>query len=99
MKKASINGILKKHKGSAGSKFNKKRNYSSFWMDDAWDRRSMYSGLGNIRGGGGDTVKAIKLASYHRAIANFTKILTKKDLTVVFQGNESFTDGNTISLS
>lgn len=99
MKKATINSILKKSKGSAGSKFNKNRSYSSFWMDDAWDRKSMYSGLGSARNGGGDTVKAIKLASYHRAIANFTKILTKKDLTVVFQGNDSFTDGKTISLS
>jgi len=100
MKNASINKILGKYTNKGKSKFNKNRSYSDFWMDSAWDNRSMYGGLsGRSSGGSADIVKSIKLASYHRAVANFTKILTKKDISVVFQGNESFTDGKTISLS
>ena len=100
MKKASISKIIGKYTNKGKSKFNKNRSYSDFWMDSAWDNRSMYSGLsGRTTGSSGDIVKSIKLAAYHRAVANFTKILTKKDISVVFQGNDSFTDGKTISLS
>lgn len=98
MKKANIKSIQKKYGNTAGSKFNKNRSYSSFWMEDNWSAGSKFSGLGGVQGSS-DTTKAIKLGAYQRAIGNFTKILTKKDLKLVFAGNESFTDGQTISLS
>jgi hypothetical protein len=98
MKQASIKSIAKKYGSTAGSKFTKNRNYSSFWMEDNWSAGSKFTGLGGVQGSS-DTTKAIKLGAYQRAIGNFTKILTKKDLKLVFAGNESFTDGQTISLS
>ena len=98
MKKASIKSIVSKHAKNAKSKFTKNRNYSSFWMDDTWNASSKFTGLGGVAGST-DTAKAIKLGAYQRAIGNFTKILTKKDLKLVFAGNQSFTDGQTISLS
>ena len=98
MKQASIKSIVGKHAKNAKSKFAKNRNYSSFWMEDSWNASSKFTGLGGVAGST-DTAKAIKLGAYQRAIGNFTKILTKKDLKLVFAGNESFTDGQTISLS
>lgn len=80
-------------------KYSKNYSNSSFWMDKAWGANDKFAGLGANTKGTSDVVKAIKLAGYHRAIGNFAKILTKRDIKLVFQGNQSFTDGNTISLS
>ena len=100
MKKASISKIKSKFRATnAGSKYSKKHSYSSFWMDDTWDATSKYGGLTGEESGGSELVKAIKLSAYQRAVANFTKILTKKDIKVVFGGDQSFTDGETISIS
>ena len=100
MKKASISKIKSKFRAtSAGSKYSKKHSYSSFWMDDTWDATSKYGGLTGEESGASELVKAIKLSAYQRAVANFTKILTKKDIKVVFGGDQSFTDGETISIS
>lgn len=100
MRKASISKIKSKFRAkSAGSKYKKNRSYSSFWMDDTWDATSKYGGLTGEESGSSDLIKAIKLSAYQRAIANFTKILTKKDIKVVFGGDQSFTDGETISIS
>ena len=98
MKQASIKSITKKYGSTAGSKFTKNRNYSSFWMEDSWNAGTKFTGLGGVVSST-DTAKAIKLGAYQRAIGNFTKILTKKDLKLVFAGNQSFTDGQTISIS
>jgi hypothetical protein len=100
MRKASISKIKSKFRSkSAGSKYVKKHSYSSFWMDDTWDATSKYGGLTGEESASSDLIKAIKLSAYQRAIANFTKILTKKDIKVVFGGDQSFTDGETISIS
>lgn len=100
MRKASISKIKSKFRGkSAGSKYSKKHSYSSFWMDDTWDASSKFGGLTGEESGTSDLIKAIKLSAYQRAIANFTKILTKKDIKVVFGGDQSYTDGETISIS
>ena len=98
MAKINVKQMHRNNAKKAVPTFLKKHNYSSFWMDNDWDKNSQFSGLTD-GSAGTDLVKAIKLSSYHRAIANFTKILTKKDLTVVFQGDQSFTDGKTISIS
>jgi len=100
MKKASISKIKSKFRAAnAGSKYSKKHSYSSFWMDDTWDATSKYGGLTGEESSASELVKAIKLSAYQRAVANFTKILTKKDIKVVFGGDQSFTDGETISIS
>jgi hypothetical protein len=100
MRKASISKIKSKFRAiSAGSKYSKKHSYSSFWMDDTWDASSKFGGLTGEESGTSDLIKAIKLSAYQRAIANFTKILTKKDIHVVFGGDQSYTDGKTISIS
>ena len=100
MKKASIKSIASKYGKSAKSKFDKSRSYSSFWMDKTWSVDDKFGGLGGFKNNySSDVVKAIRLAAYQRAIGNFTKILTKKDIRLVFQGNESFTDGKTISIA
>ena len=79
--------------------FDKKKNYSSFWMDDD-SYGSRFAGLGN-RGGSGsdDVVRAIKLNTYQRAIANFVQILTKKAIPVTFEGSTSYTNGERVTIS
>lgn len=81
----------------------KSRNYSSFWWDDDWSSTSRFSGLNNnvnkTSQKSNNIVKLIKLNSYQRAIANFVKIVTKKDIPVVFGTNSSFTDGKRVTLA
>lgn len=91
-------------KSSKSSKFNSKKNYSSFWMDDDNDyytpSSSRFAGMGSTkRSASDDIVKVIKLASYQRAIANFVKILTKKNIPVIFKGDTSYTDFESVVLS
>lgn len=91
-------------KSSKSSKFNSKKNYSSFWMDDDNDyytsSNSKFAGMGSTkRSASDDIVKVIKLASYQRAIANFVKILTKKNIPVIFKGDTSYTDFESVVLS
>ena len=76
-------------------------NYSSFWMNDKWDANDKFSGLNTSTAysANSDTVKLIKLANYRRAITNFVKIVTNKDLPVLWAGNESFTNGEAINIS
>lgn len=87
------------------SGFDVKKNYSSFWMDDRNDyyanKDSRFTGLNpdSKVAATSDIVRVIKLASYQRAIANFVKILTKKDIPVIFKGDTSYTDFNHITLS
>lgn len=46
------------------------------------------------------TSELIKLAGYRRAISNFVNIVTgKSDIPIKFQGNDSYTDGKSITLS
>jgi hypothetical protein len=83
-------------------KVQKEKHYSSFWWDDDWS-------TGNSRFGGwnddvkatgsSDIVKMIKLTSYQRAIANFVKIVTKKDIPVVFGGSNSMTNGKQVVIA
>jgi cobalamin biosynthesis protein CobT len=57
-------------------------------------------GLGDsFSGKSNDIVKSIKLNSYRRAIANFVKILTNKEIPVTFLGNTSYTDGKSVVIS
>lgn len=87
---------------SKSSKFNSNKNYSSFWMNDNdfySGSNSRWGGLSGTVKGSTDTVKVIKLQSYRKAITNFVKILTKKDIPVYFAGDTSYTDFNKVVLS
>jgi len=78
------------------SKYDTKKSYSSFWLEDKSDR---FSGLGEGIRATNDTAKLIKLGNYQRAIANFVKIVTKRDIPVTFRGDTSFTDGEAVNLT
>lgn len=78
------------------SKYDTKKSYSSFWMDD---RENRFSGIASDVRSTSDTAKLIKLGNYQRAIANFVKIVAKREIPVTFQGDNSFTDGQAVNLT
>ena len=68
-------------------------------MDDYDSPANKFSGLNPNSTQSSDTVKLVKLSNYRRAITNFVKIVTKKDIPVGWAGNQSYTDGKSITLS
>ena len=89
----------KKNTNTAARKLDVKKNYASFWMDDLGKGNDRF-GLGSdFSGKSSDIVKAIKLNSYRKAIANFVKILTNKEIPVRFAGSDSYTDGKSVTIS
>ena len=63
---------------------------SSFWMDDIVDSRTDAESKFDI----------LKMAQYQRAIANFVKIVARKDIPVKFHsGDQSYTDGQSVVIS
>ncbi len=97
LRKALNNGSSKST--SYKSKFDKKKNYASFWMDDLGKGGSRFGISSDFKGGSSDIVKSIKLNSYRSAVANFVKILTNKDIPVCFAGRDSYTDGKSVTIS
>ena len=103
--KLSYDELLRKALGSRKSsstkkgKFDQKKNYSSFWMDDLGKGSDRFGISSDFAGKSNDLVKSIKLNSYRKAIANFVKILTNKEIPVRFQGTQSYTDGKSVTLS
>lgn len=92
--------VAKKNKFTDYRGLNSKKNYSSFWMDDKWDANSKFGGISTKGSQTSDLVKSVKLANYRRAITNFVKIVTKKEIPVLFQGSVgSWTDGASITVS
>lgn len=92
--------VAKKNKFTDYRGLNSKKNYSSFWMDDTWDTSSKFGGISTKGSQTSDLVKSVKLANYRRAITNFVKIVTKKEIPVLFQGSVgSWTDGASITVS
>ncbi len=59
-------------------------------MDDAFDIE--------FKSNETNTVDYTKLAATQRAIANFVNIVTGKQIPVKFQGNASYTDGQTVTI-
>jgi hypothetical protein len=88
--KHTIMAIISVKQGKAVKTF-KPRNYVDFWSDHVSHHED--SGLGNIM------LKAIKLKNYQNAIANFVKILTNKDIPVVYKGTDSYTNGEKVVLA
>lgn len=101
--KMSYDELLRKalSKGKSGkkAKFDKKKNYASFWMDDLGRGADRFGISSDFSGKSSDLVKSIKLNSYRRAVANFVKILTNKEIPVRFAGTDSYTDGSSVTLS
>jgi len=103
--KMSYDELLKRALGkgsktsSLKSKFDKKKNYASFWMDDLGKGSDRFGISSDFKGGSSDVVKSIKLNSYRRAVANFVKILTNKEIPVRFHGTDSYTDGKAVTIS
>ena len=89
----------KKSGSSKKEKFDKKKNYASFWMDDLGKGNSRFGVSSDFSGAGSDLVKAVKLNAYRKAVANFVKILTNKEIPVRFEGTGSYTDGKSVTLS
>lgn len=86
--------IFENNKKAKAAKFSREHNYSSFWLDkESASIGSEWAGRTS------NTVKALKLRKYQRAIANFVKILSKRDLPVVFKGTESYTDNQQVVLA
>jgi hypothetical protein len=96
--KRSRAALSKKKQSTDYRGLNTKQNYSKFWMDNDWSTESKFGGLGTA-GGTSNIIKAIKLTNYQRAITNFVKIVTKKDIPVRFAGSTSYTDGKSITVS
>lgn len=82
------------------NKFASNKSYAGFWMNDSnyYNNLNQFSGLAE-GAKSSDMVKVIKLASYRRAVSNFVKIVTKKDIPVIFKGTESYTDFDKIVLT
>lgn len=99
LRKALSNGSRGSSNKSKKAKFDKKKNYSSFWMDDLGRGSDRFGISSDFSGKSNDTIKSIKLNSYRRAIANFVKILTNKEIPVRFYGTTSYTDGKSVTIS
>jgi hypothetical protein len=76
------------------SKVDHDHNYGGFWLGDAASNFE-YEG----RTAASSVVKALKLRNYQKAIANFVKILSQKDVPVVVKGTDSYTDGNQVVIA
>lgn len=76
------------------AKVEKDHSYAGFWLD---------RGAANVtldgRSQASSVVKAIKLRNYQKAIGNFVKILSQKDVPVYFKGTESYTDFNHVTIA
>ena len=86
--------IIFKNKGGKSIKVDHGHNYGGFWLD---------KGLVNInyegRTGASTIVKALKLRNYQKAISNFVKILSQRDVPVTFRGSDSYTDNNRVVIA
>ena len=87
-------------KGAKTAAFKKNYSYSDYWMNDGYSSvSSKFSGLSDKSNKSNDLVKLIKLSNYRRAITNFVKILTNREIPVTWAGSNSYTDGKSINLS
>ena len=72
-------------------------NYSSFWLDDEFDRQtSIFDDEEDVK----PKTDLIALSSYRRAIGNFVRIVTQQDIPVTFKASgDSYTDGKKVVIS
>ena len=86
-----------KHFNTSRSNYSSSNNYSSFWLDDQFDRHtSIFDDEEDVK----PKTDLIALSSYRRAIANFVRIVTEKDIPVTFKSSgDSYTDGKKVVIS
>ena len=86
-----------KHFNSSRSIYSNTKNYSSFWLDNDFDRHtSIFDDEEVVK----PKTDLIALSSYRRAIANFVRIVTEKDIPVTFKSSgDSYTDGKKVVIS
>ena len=86
-----------KHFNTSRSLYSSSNNYSSFWLDDQFDRHtSIFDDEEDVK----PKTDLIALSSYRRAIANFVRIVTEKDIPVTFKSSgDSYTDGKKVVIS
>jgi len=78
-------------------KLNTQNNFSSFWLGDTLQDKSLITDDKEFTK---PSVDHIKLASYQRAISNFVNIVTSKNIPVHFsQRGDSYTDGKEVTIS
>jgi hypothetical protein len=71
--------------------------HSSFWYDEHdFDENIVYS---SISDSAVDTIKKYRLSSARKAISNFVSIATGKNIPVRFETKNSYTDGDSVTIS
>jgi hypothetical protein len=95
MAKSTYNAKKSKAKKNRGLH---KTSYSDFWLHDRYNYLSKYEQEREDQSAAIFT-KAIKLHAQQRAIANFVKIVTNKDIPVRFAGGTSYTNGEAVTIS
>jgi len=69
------------------------KQWSGYWMGDSYD------GL-DLASKGDSTEEAMRLAGVKRAISNFVRIVTSKNIPVMFNsGDDSYTEGTVVVVS
>ena len=69
-----------------------RNSHSKFWLPDNANQSSISAYSGRIG-------ELIALNNYRKAIANFVKIVTNKDIPVKWFGDTSYTDGKSITIT
>lgn len=101
--KTAREALTKRNKfiDSRGLNTKKNHSYSSFWMSEdtavytptaVYGKSVSVSTVNNL-------AKLVKLSNYRRAIANFVKIVTNKDIPVLWASGNSCTDGNKVYIT
>lgn len=98
MAKSTYSTYNKQKKKAKKNRGLHKHSYSDFWLNDRYDYLSKYEQKEEDNSAAVYT-KAVKLFGYQRAIGNFVKIVTNKDIPVRFAGSTSYTDGEAVTIS
>lgn len=98
MAKSTYSTYNKQKKKAKKNRGLHKHSYSDFWLNDRYDYLSKRDEEAEDQSAAVYT-KAIKLHGYQRAIGNFVKIVTNKDIPVRFAGSTSYTNGEMVTIS
>lgn len=70
---------------------------SDFWLDDVYGQYGIKDLDNEVKSNGPDLME---MASYRRAVSNFVRIVSNKDIPVRFStGNDSYTNGKEVTIS
>lgn len=98
MAKSTYSTYNKQKKKAKKNRGLHKHSYSDFWLNDRYDYLSKYEQKEEDNSAAVYT-KAVRLFGYQRAIGNFVKIVTNKDIPVRFAGSTSYTNGEAVTIS